>query len=539
MAGAKLSPRQKMINMMYLVLIALLAMNVSKEILKSFFYMEQSFVSAAKNIDEKNANTMQAFQKKMDENAAKTRPYFERAKEAQKITEEFVGYIDGLIEMVEGFYEGRVELEEGESGLTPLLAPDQMEDHARYFAEVENGKNGKELMERINGTRDKLLDLLKPDPKDSLIKIKDLSLYNAALAASQLHAEDEKKGKGGDQGGWIAENLEHQPAAGIVALFARIKNDAKNLESDVLTKLAQQIDATDYKFDRLTATVLAKSNYVMAGENFEADILLVASNSKGAPKITLEGMEKPLDIVDGVGKLSIPATGIGIKNFAGSIVVSGPEGDKAFPFTGEYQVFKPAATIAATEMNLLYVGLNNPMSISVPGFSASDVNVSASGGISLSNQGGGKYNAKVDGSAKEVTIRVSAKDKDGKVTPVGSEKFRVRRLPNPTAQLGGLPNDGLPKQKAQIAAQPRVFATMGQGFAYDLKYNVTQFRFIFAPKRGEARMVNGSGSMINGQMKSLISRARKGDRIIIEGIKAREASYGFNANLSPIVITIL
>jgi gliding motility-associated protein GldM len=539
MAGGKLSPRQKMINMMYLVLIALLAMNVSKEILKSFFYMEQSFVSASKNIDEKNANTMNAFAKKMDENAAKTRPYFERAQKAQQITDEFVKYIDDQIAMVENFYEGRAEPEEGESGLTPLIAPDQMEDHARYYSELEKGKNGKELMERINSTRDKLLELLKPDPKDTLIKIKDLTLYNAALAASQLHAENETKGKGGDKGGWIAENITHQPAAGLVALFARIKNDAKNLESDVLTKLAQQIDATDYKFDKLDAKVMAKSNYVMAGENYEADVLLVASNSKGAPKIMVDGMEAPLDIVDGVGKLSIPASGIGIKNFAGKIIVSGPEGDKEFPFTGDYQVFKPAATIAATEMNLLYVGLNNPMSISVPGFSASDVQVSSSGGITLSNQGGGKYNAKVDGSAKEVTIRVSAKDKDGKVTNVGSEKFRVRRLPNPTAQLGGLPNDGLPKQKAAIAAQPRLFATMGQGFAYDLKYNVTQYRFIFAPKRGEARIVNGSGPLVNGQMKSLINGARKGDRIIIEGIKAREASYGFNANLSPIVITVM
>lgn len=535
MASGKLSPRQKMINMMYLVLIALLAMNVSKEILKSFFFMEQSFISASKNIDEKNKNTMAAFAKKMDENAAKTRPYFERAQQAEKITEEFVKYIDGLISTVEGFYDGREEAEEGHSGLTPLIAPDQMEAHARYFAEIENGKNGKELMDKINGTRDALLELLKPDPKDTLIKIKNLDLYNAALNACQLYAEEEK-GKKADKGGWVAENLEHQPAAGLVALFARIKNDAKNLESDVLSKLAQQIDATDYKFDKLEAKVMASSNYVMAGANYEADILLVASNSKGQPKVKVDGQE--INIVDGVGKYVVGASGIGVKSFSGEIIVSGPEGDKAFPFSAEYQVFKPAATIAATEMNLLYVGLDNPMSISVPGFSASDMNVSTSGGLRLTSAGGGLYNAKVDGSAKEVTISVSVKDKNGKVSSVGSEKFRVRRLPNPTAQLGGLVNDGLPKDKNQVSAQTALFATMGQGFAYDLNYRVTGFRFIFAPARRPATMVTGNGPTLNSQMKSLIGSADRGDRIIIEGIKATEAKYGFNANLSPIVITI-
>ena len=531
MAGAKLSPRQKMINMMYLVLIALLAMNVSKEILKSFFYMERSFISAASNIDEKNSNTMAAFEKKMEENSLKTRPYYERAQEAESITTEFIAYIDDLIKKTEEFYGGREE-SEGATGLTPLLAPDQMESHARYFAEIENGKNGKELMSRINNTRDALLELLKPDPSDTLIKIEGLDLYNSALNACQLHAENEE-GKKSDKGGWIAENLEHNPAAGLMALFARIKNDAKTLESDVLTKLAQQIDATDYKFDKLEAKVLAKSSAIMSGGLYEADILLVASNSKGQPTIKVGGEE--ITIANGVGKYSVAAVGTGTKSFAGEILVQGPQGEQSFPFEAEYEVFRPAATIAATEMNLLYVGLDNPMSISVPGFT--DIRVSSSGGLSLSNQGGGKYNAKVDGSAREVTISVSV-TKDGKTKNVGSEKFRVRRLPNPTAQLGGLPNDGLPKAKAQVQAQTALIATMGQGFAYNLAYRVTQFRFIFAPARRPATMVTGSGSGLTPQMRSMIGSAKKGDRILIEGIKAKESKYGFSANLSPIVITI-
>ena len=98
-------------------------------------------------------------------------------------------------------------------------------------------------------------------------------MYNEAKAACQLNAEDENKGV--NKAGWVEENLEHQPAAGLIAILARIKNDAKTLESDVLERLAKQIDATDYKFDKLEAKVLANSNYVMEGKNYEADILLV------------------------------------------------------------------------------------------------------------------------------------------------------------------------------------------------------------------------------------------------------------------------
>ncbi|MEY2924274.1 MAG: gliding motility protein GldM [Bacteroidota bacterium] len=526
MSGGKLSPRQKMINMMYLVLMALLALNVSKEILKSFFFFEQSFNAAAVNIESKNNATMGAFAKSMETNQAKTKPYFDRAQNVQKEAAEFYSYIDGLKAEIEKMYDGR------ESGAnSPLKAPDQMEKHAKYFTE-NNNKKGKELMDKINNTRESLLAYLKPG-NDS-VKIRSLDLYNQAKAACQLNAEDEKGGV--NKAGWINEMLEHQPAAGLIANLARIKNDAKTLESDILERLAKQIDATDYKFDKLEAKVLAKSNYVMEGENYEADILLVASNSKGTPDIRVGGSS--INTEGGVGKYSTRASGVGIKTFSGSIVVTGPDGEaKPYPFEAEYQVFKPAATIAATEMNLLYKGIDNPMSISVPGFSAADVKISAPG-INLTSQGGGLYNAKVPSSTNgEVTISASV-TMDGKTRTVGSQKFRVRSLPQPTAQLGGIPNDGLPKGKASVAAQTSLLATMGAGFAYNLNYRVTDFKLIIAYARKPPVMASGSGSALTGQMRSMISSAGPGDRILIEGIRASEAKYGFTANLSPIIITI-
>ena len=529
MAGGKLSPRQKMINMMYLVLTALLALNVSKEILISFHLFEQSFNNAAKNIDSKNTATLSALQKQMDEKPAKTKPYMDRAKEAQKISNEFLSYMNGLISQVEEMYGGS----EARNEAGEMIAADQMEKHANYFG-PDNQNHGVELQAKIDETRDNLLAILKPDPTDSNYNIKNLDVYNEAKDACQLWAKDPDD-VGVSGASWVSQNLEHVPAAGLMAIFSRIKNDAKTLEADVLDKLASRVDATDYKFDKLEAKVLAKSNYVMEGENYEADILLVASNSKGAPDISVGGSK--IIVEGGVGKYTQRASGVGVKTFSGEIAIAGPEGLQKFAFNDEFTVFKPAATIAATEMNLLYKGIDNPMSISVPGFAASEVRISAPG-LNLNSLGGGKYNAKVPSStSKEVTITASI-TRDGKSKVVGSQKFRIRSLPQPTAQLGGIPNDGLPKGKASVGAQSTIIASMGAGFAYNLQYRVQRFTMIMAYKRRPPVTASSNSGALTGQMRSMIKSAKPGDRILIEGIRATETKYGFKANLSPIIITI-
>ena len=265
MAGGKMSPRQKMINMMYLVLMALLALNVSKEILKSFHLFEKSFNAAALNIDSKSLSTMKALDKAMDEKKAKTEPYMNRALAVRKETAEFLKYIDDINVKIEEWYGGREEQEEGVIGVTALISPDQMEDHAKFYTE-NNYAEGFAVAKRINEAREKIASYLKPKAPgltDST-NIKDNKLYADAEATSQLRAGTDKQ--------WVIESLEHNPAAGVTALLSRIKNDAQTLEATVLERLAQQIDATDYKFDKLVATVLPTSNYVMEGENYEADI---------------------------------------------------------------------------------------------------------------------------------------------------------------------------------------------------------------------------------------------------------------------------
>jgi gliding motility-associated protein GldM len=530
MAGGKMSPRQKMINMMYLVLMALLALNVSKEILKSFHLFEKSFNAAALNIDSKSESTMKALETAMDEKKGKTEPYMNRALAVRKETTEFIKYIDDINAKIEEWYGGREEQKEGVTGVTALISPDQMEDHAKFYTENDYAE-GFAVAKRINDAREKIASYLKPKAPgltDST-SIKDNTLYNAVIKTSQLRAGTDKQ--------WVIESLEHNPAAGVTALLSRIKNDAQTLEATVLEKLAQQIDATDYKFDKLVATVLPTSNYVMEGENYEADILLVASSSQSMPNITVGGTS--ITVEGGVGKYSARANGVGIKTFAGKIVLNGNGGgeEQVFEFENEYTVFKPAATIAATEMNLLYKGIDNPMSISVPGFAANDVKIFAPG-LNLKSLGGGLYNTTVQANTNKEVIITASITKDGKSRTVGSEKFRVRSLPQPTAQLGGIPNNGMQQGKAGVAAQTSIIASMGAGFAYNLNYRVDNFTMILVYKRKQAVTAQSSSGSLTGQMKNMLNSASSGDIVLIEGIRATEAKYGLKASLSPIIITI-
>jgi gliding motility-associated protein GldM len=512
MASGKLSPRQKMINMMYLVLTALLALNVSREILKSFHMMEQSFLNASVNLDGKNDATMQAFKKNMETQPAKTKPFYERAKKTVQIANDFNKYIEDLKKTLTEMNGGREEKEEGDV-VGELKMANAMEKHANYFI---NEKHGVEVQKMINDTRDNLLAQLKSG-KD--IKL-DKSMYQEAEAATQLKANDPKNTKlGEEKKTWVSAYLEHNPLAGVMALLTKIQNDAKSLESDVLTKLASGINAADFKFDQLQAKVIASSSYVMTGTPYEADVLLVASNSKSDNVYELEGGKK-LEVEGGVGKFSAVHSDVGVKHFNGNILVTGPDGSvKKYPFEAEYQTFKPAATISADKMNVLYIGLQNPISVSVPGFPASSVSatISGGGGWKLSKKGGGKYMASGGRGARKVIVSAVVKTEKGNKT-MGRQEYRIRPVPLPRAKLGTL--DGTrPASVGLLRAQRTVYASLGEGFAFEgVKFKVTKFTLVVSTKKGvKMRNVNGSNfSSVAG----LLGGVRRGDQVIITSIKA-------------------
>jgi gliding motility-associated protein GldM len=532
MASGKLSPRQKMINMMYLVLIALLALNVSKDILKAFHMFELSFLNANKNADEKNASVMKFLQANMDDEAkrAKTEKWFKLAKEAQKISGDFCKFIENEKTEIITKASGRVDPDAKEISLNTkyeLAQPQNMELHANRYASGpgKQGK-GKVVQDEINNTRTKLLNLLK-DVKGGDVMIKNL------MSTTQLKAEDPKE-KSSDHMSWVDDNLSHSPLAGVVTFLTKIQNDCKALESDVLTALAANIEASTIKFNAQMALILPEGGTnIVQGGTLKAKVALAAYDNTTQADMVVNG--NPIKVENGLGLISMGVNSIGSQRLTAKIKSVDVDGKEVWleapPL--EYTVYKPFATVSADAMNVLYIGLDNPMSISVPGVTASNTSVSPGPGLTLTKTGEGKYIAKVGAGAKETSISVTATMPDGTKKNMGATPFRIKQVPKPEPQLGSLISGSYPKEVIQ--GQSFLNAAL-LGFVFDgVKFTVTKYRVLLVSKKDGVKEANGVGNN-PAPIKNFASQARKGDIILVDGIYARGPSG--DRLLNPLTFTI-
>ncbi|MFT5725697.1 MAG: gliding motility-associated protein GldM [Bacteroidia bacterium] len=542
MAGGKLSPRQKMINMMYLVLTALLALNVSKEILKSFHLMEVSFNKASENLDSKIAKQMTSFGDQA-QNDPKLKPYFARATEAKNIADGFVNYIDGiksdLIEKTGGRQDADEEDEGGPSYEQELTGMDNIEVHANYFmvnnadGAKEKGWKGKELEAKVKETRTKLIGVLKQDTtKGVTIDPKKMKAVDDAcqLVAQLTEKELEKYPS------WSAKYLEHSPLAGVITMLTKMQSDVRATQGAVLDVLNQG-KITVVKVDGFIPVIkpVSGGGVVMSGDEYKAEIFLAAitSGSENDEYILQKGGTA---LVEEDGKHYYVAKGGSPGNFeySGVVKVKTAEGDITYPFKGEYQVFQGGATISATKMNVLYIGVDNPISVGVPGVSPAGVRASMQGGTI--SRSGKDWVARVTNKGR-ATIVASATMSDGSMRRMGQMEYRVKQLPKPEAKWGTV-ESGTSMARAAVAIHRTVRASMGVEFAFEgLKYRVTGYRFVLAPRKGEAFMASRKGASIPGGFSDKIRKAKRGDRILIDKIRA-VGPDGKQRNLKPILIEL-
>lgn len=518
--GGKVSPRQKMINMMYLVLTAMLALNVSAEILKAFYLVEQSMEKAGTNIDAKNRDILNAFQKQMQNQPEKTEPFYKKAQEAAKITEEFVKYVEDLkMEIVTKG--GKMTEEEARQEDGQLKAKDNIELHANLLVAPSGPQKGVQLKDKVNQTRQNLIALLK----DKKVNSKKLDNEAARIdKQTDLRAEDPNKTHS-----WQSELFEHSPQAAVVTLLTKIQNDAKNTEAEVLTALFGGITAEDVSFDMLVAKFIPEKSAVSLGEPFKADIILTAYDSKQANKVVVNGNEVTTE--NGVAKYEVTPNSAGEFSVEGHIEVASADGAKKYPFNATYNVFKGEASISADKMNVLYIGLENPITIAIPGVNPNNVKANITQG-SLIPKGGGRYVAKV---TKRGDCKINVSVTENGKTKNYSAPFRVRSIPKPEARLGTLESGT--HSAGAINAQPGVYGTLGEGFAYEgVRYSINSYIFVYAPRRGDAVMVQGNGTALPPQAKGIMSRLRSGDRVIVDNIQATGPDG--KRNLSPLVITV-
>jgi len=537
MAGGG-SPRQKMIGMMYLVLTALLALNVSKSILDSFVIVNEGLEKTTENFGLKNEKAYEAFASLMKDpkQSEKAKPYNELALKTRKLAKELVEYIDVMKVMA---IQETDKLEKAVAD-TITLHYVSSKDNYDVPAQVLLGdemspKTGEhtmvDLKKKLENLKKEFSDIFEKNPKLFLPTIPK-EMKNKING--DIHTEDPKPVPGMAPETWEMEKVLHVPLAAVITNLTAMQADIRNAESDVITALLNSVNASDFKFDKLVAKVIAPSSYLIVGQEYKADVLLVAFNSSSNPEIVIgpcdtahadenkdpmRGAGKPLEVVGGLGRYKASTGAEGLQKWSGCIKVPNPTGGyKYYPFASEYMVAKPALTVSADKMNVFYMGVDNPVTLSAPGIALSDLSATIAGpNASITPTAEkGKYIVKVGAGGNEATINVAAKM--GKDTrPMGAVKFRVKRLPDPVAMVAGLKEGAV--KKSALTAAPFVLAKY-ENFDFDLKVNVYEFT-VTVNIAGEFKSVKSTGNQFSGEQKSLIDKLKNNGRLIIEDIKCK------------------
>ncbi|MEN9910339.1 MAG: hypothetical protein RLZZ540_3498 [Bacteroidota bacterium] len=497
MAGGKLTPRQKMINLMYLVFIAMLAMNVSKEVISGFGLMNEKFESSNVNSKQSNEQMLTALDTKAAEAKGEFAVAAQTAHKVKVITDNFFNYIASLKEQATKGYEV-----DPETGKLPYEEMDKGDNIDDWFTGEGYGKKGNEIIATINQYKADMKAALGTDKKYASI----ISEVETKFDVSDVKNKEGLKDK------FLAYHFKGFPAIASVAKLSTWQNDINKAQSDVYSAALGKAAVAAASYSNYQAIVVLDKNAYFQGEAVKGKVVLGRYDENTKPT----SFSGPGKIVNGQAVISLTAGGVGEQTIGGQFTFV--EDGKTVPlkFTGKYVVVpRPnSATISADKMNVVYRGVVNPISISFAGIADNNVNASAPG---LSKTGNGKYNMSPQG-GNEVVINVSGKMADGKVAS-DKKVFRIKGIPGPTGTIRG--EMGVvkgPKSNLEIA-------TIGAklvDFDFDVNLNVVGFNLKVT---GQPTVVV-SGDKLNAQCKAVLSKAVRGDQVTISEIKTKLAGAG-------------
>jgi len=497
MAGGKLTPRQKMINLMYLVFIAMLAMNVSKEVISGFGLMNEKFESSNTNSKQSNDQMLLALDSKAAEAKGEFTAAATTAHKVKKITDDFYNYIESLKAQATQGYEVNPE-----TGKLPYEEMDKGDNIADWFTGEGYSKKGNEIIATINQ--------YKADMKATLGDKKYAAIVSEIESKFDL---SDVKNKEGLKDKYLSYHFKDFPAIATVAKLSTWQNDINKAESDVYSAALGKAAVAAASYSNYQAIVVLDKNAYFQGEAVTGKVVLGRYDENTKPT-SVTGAK--LDPATGQAKIALTAGGVGEQNIAGQFTFV--EDGKTIPlkFSGKYVVVpRPnSATISADKMNVVYRGVSNPISISFAGIADNNVNASAPG---LSKVGNGKYVMNPQG-GNEVVINVSGKMSDGKVAS-DKKVFRIKGIPGPTGTIRG--EMGVvkgPKSNLEIA-------TIGAklvDFDFDVNLDVVGFNLKVT---GQPTVVV-QGDKLNAQCKAILSKAGRGDQVTISEIKTKLVGAG-------------
>ncbi|WP_373736565.1 type IX secretion system motor protein PorM/GldM [Bacteroides heparinolyticus] len=492
-----LSPRQKMINLMYVVLMAMLALNISTEVLNGFSIVEESLNRTTENSMKENRAVFGDLEAQMRNNPEKVKAWFEKATSVKDMSDSLYNFVQELkVQIVK-------EADGADGDIKNVKNIDDLEAASNVMLAPGSGK-GRMLFNAVNSYRTRILKMVS-DPKQK------------EIIASNLTTELPKKavtmGKN-----WQEYHFENMPVAAALTHLSKLQSDIRYAEGEVLHTLVSNVDIKDIRVNKIDAFVIPNKTTLYPGERFTASIVMAAVDTTRHPEIYINGSR----INTTNGQYSFTAGGVGQHSFGGYILMRNGSGDVLRrDFLQKYEVV-PApmgAAVAADLMNVLYAGYQNAITVSASGVPQNAISLSMSGGT-LTAKGNGKYVAVPTAVGKDVTFTVTARDK-GQVRNMGSFVFRVRKLPDPTPyiSIGGDRFKGGGLAKASLMGVTALSAAIDDGLL-DIPFRVVSFHTVFYDNMGNAVPMASSGASFSEQQKDAYRKLSRNRRFYLTNITA-------------------
>jgi gliding motility-associated protein GldM len=531
MAHERLSPRQKMIGMMYLILTAMLALNVSKEAVEAFKKVDKSLTTTLSNYVIKNNLIYEDFAKAAAENPTKAGKFKATAMEVKSRADEIFNFIQDLKIEIITTAEGKETT--AVKGNQIIIDEVKKIDEPNVPSQILIGSNEK-------GKAHTLKALIN-DYREFLIATLDGKNPSAEEALRTSLSTDDGKDPDGQPNTWENLTFQTMPLVAVETILSKIQVDVRNGETEVLNHLYSQIDAGAFKVNRIIPVVIPTSRYVTQGADYEAKVFIAAIDSTQTPVVTVNGTTLPVD-PSGMSTYKVRASSTGPRTWGGIISLKNPSGATVdYPFSSSYNVGEPNVVVSPTAMNVMYKGIPNPIDVSVPGVDPSKIKIKVVNGTvstaKVKNSKGvnfrGNWAVMPTAVGQNVQVIVSVTDESGKGSTFAPIEFRVKPVPQPTAVFAQKSTGTVPKNTA--AAQTGVYAFLPD-FEFDLVYKITSFTVLFTDAKGDFEEVSNSNSLTPRQ-KDLISKLSRGRNLFIKDIKCL-APDGRTMDLSPIILKI-
>jgi gliding motility-associated protein GldM len=541
MAGGKLPPRQKMIGLMYLVLLALLAMNVSKSILESFVVINDGLEVTTKTFDASNAILYSSFDKAASESPA-AKVWADKASKVKKDANELYEHIEVIKKKMYAAIDGLAEDVADTIPLASISSKDNYDMPSALMGLADPASPGENpacpecsstlLKEKLNTYQADLIAMFEKKDKESMTNKLQL------LATNEIKAHDGVKQ-------WEVGMFYHNPLAAVVTTLSKLQSDVRTAEAQVINKLYENIDAGGVSFNNVVGMAVLPKAYLNPSDSFTADIFTAAYDDRVNPEVYVfngpnGGVDSALlasgetdvaklmkgtkgekwgegdwyqmseeDVIAGKGNLKIKPS-MGLHDWGGLIKLKTKKGPKVYDFKSSFEVGTPSVAVAADAMNVFYMGIDNPVSISAPTpkFKATAPGLSKKGkGFVMRPKKVGK-----------VTINVTGIDElTGKSKPLGKSEFRVKRIPTPVPYIAGKTGT-ITLSKSQF--KNGVVKAELEDFVFDIKVKVKSFE-IGTSVNGDYKSAKVKGNRMNTQAQNFIRRSTRGQRFFLEKLAVK------------------